>query len=226
MDRQLDERGAAILASYLERLGTATRFDVSVREVVGGAGVEGVILSDGSMLPAEVFLVCAGIRANANIAKSAGLEVDRGIIVDASMRTSDPNVFAIGDVAQLPGAVAGLWAVSTAQAAIAAQVAVGLEAAYKPPSTLVTLKVDGIDVKAFGTIEPSGDQELIESAQEPENEHRRLIVEDGHVAGAVFVGPPGVGKHVAAIVQRNADVSAVLGDLRANRWEALASVSV
>ena len=108
-----------------------------------------VKLTTGEEIEADIFVACAGIQPNVAIARAAGLKVNRGVIVDEMLRTSDPNVFAIGDVAELPGAVGGLWAVSTAQATAAVTTMLGCETRYVPPSTLVSLKMDGIDVKEF-----------------------------------------------------------------------------
>ena len=158
------------------------------------------------------------------MASEAGLEVNRGVIVNASMRTSDPHILAAGDVAELPGAVGGLWAVGTAQAAAAAAAAFGKDATYNPPSTLVSLKMDGIDVKGFGKLEGGDGIEELVDADEPENLRRRLFVADGRITGAVFVGPPGTGKDVAQAIQKKADISDVLVRLRGGDWAALGEV--
>src|SRR5262245_25217866 len=84
-----------------------------------------------------------------------------------------------------------------------------------PPCTLVSLKVDGIDVKSFGLLKPTHpEQELIQSADEPPHEHRALILEGTRIVGAIFVGPTGVGKFIGTIIQANLDVSPILPDLR------------
>ena len=120
--------------------------------------------------------------------------------------------------------VSGLWSVATSQASVAAAAIFGQEAAYTPPSTLVSLKMEGIDVKGFGSLDTeNGAEELIDE-DEAESIRRRLFVTDDRITGAVFVGPPGTGKNVAQAIQKKADVSPILDRLRKGDWDALAEV--
>src|SRR5262245_28609141 len=222
MERQLDDKGSAILSRYLAGLGVSVKFDTAVARIRGDLHISSVELASGERLDADILVACAGIKPNIEIATSAGLRVNRGVIVDTAMQTSDPNVFAVGDVAELPGAVSGLWAVSTGQARVAVGKMLGTEISASQPSTLVNLKVDGIDVKAFGLLKRTHPgQVVIQSADEPVNEHRMLIVDEARIVGAVFVGPPGAGKFIGTIIQSNRDITPVLSDLRRGNWEAL-----
>ncbi|HEY1721972.1 MAG TPA: FAD-dependent oxidoreductase [Magnetospirillaceae bacterium] len=226
MNRDLDSRGSEIVTKFLEGMGIHVRTKAQVAKVAGDGRVQGVDLQDGESIPAQVYLAAAGIAANVELAREAGLKIERGILVDRAMRTSDADVLAIGDVAELPGERGGLWSVSNAQAAVAASTIFGQVASYVAPSTLVTLKLEGIDVKGFGLTEPKSDaQEMITDADEPENIHRKIIVENGRVVGAVFVGPPGIGKHIGAVITKNADLTPILDELRKGNWDALAKVT-
>jgi nitrite reductase (NADH) large subunit len=225
MDRQLDERGSAILTSYLENLGMTVVIDAQVSQICGEQRVTGVALEGGDILEADIVVACAGIRPNIEIAREAGLEVARGVRIDRAMRTSDPDIFAIGDVAELPGSIGGLWAVSTAQGRIAAAAVFGRDINYVEPSTLVSLKMEGIDVKGYGlTAAEQPGQEVIVAPSEADNEHRMLVIEDGRVAGAVFVGPPGTCRYVADLIEQRPDLHPILDDLRRGNWDSLASV--
>ena len=97
MDRELDEKGSAILRRFLDGLGMDVVTGASAAAILGEDRVREVELDNGSILPAEIFVACAGIRANTAIAVDAGLEVNRGVVVDDHMRTSDPKIFAVGD---------------------------------------------------------------------------------------------------------------------------------
>ena len=224
MDRELDEKGSAILRRFLDGLGMDVVTGASAAAILGEDRVREVELDNGSILPAEIFVACAGIRANTAIAVDAGLEVNRGVVVDDHMRTSDPKIFAVGDVAELPGTLGGLWTIGTAQAEVAASAVFGKDAAYEAPSALVSLKVEGIDVKAFGSREVGDDVEEIHDSAEPDNLHRKMFVKDGRAVGAVFVGPPGTGKEIARIIQQRLEVSNVLDRLRRFEWSALEDV--
>lgn len=222
MERQLDDKGSAILSRYLAGLGVSVKFSAAVARIHGEGHLSSVELAGGERIGADILVACAGIKPNIEIAKLAGLKVNRGVIVDAGMQTSDPNVFAIGDVAELSGAISGLWAVSTNQARVAVGKIFGTEISASRPSMLVSLKVEGIDVKAFGLVRPThSGQEVIQSAEEPAGEHRMLIVEGSKIVGAVFVGPPGAGKFIGTIIQLNMDIESVMADLRRGNWEAL-----
>jgi nitrite reductase (NADH) large subunit len=224
MNRELDERGSALLQHYLETLGIGVVTGASIKAVGGQNRVEGVELTNGEVVAADILVVCAGVRANKALAEQAGLETKRGIIVDERMQTSDPNIFAVGDVAELPGAVAGLWAVGTAQAARAAAAIFGQDIVYSPPNTMVNLKMDGIDVKGYGNLNSDGDGEELMELEETGNVHRRLVVKGGRITGAVFVGPPGIGKALVQAVQTHADLSPIMNRLRTGDWNALGDV--
>lgn len=224
MNREMDEKGSAILRMYLEGLGIKVITGASVFKVLGDERVERLELSNGETIDADIYVVCAGVKANSDLAKNAGLEVNRGVVVDAQMQTSDPDILAAGDVAELPGAVGGLWAVGTAQAAVAVATLFSKEAQYKPPSTLVSLKMDGIDVKGFGKLDNENGEEEITDADASENQHRRLFVKDGRITGAVFVGPPGTGQDVAQAIQKDADISGIVERLKVGEWTALSEV--
>lgn len=225
MNRELDHKGSAILRHFIEGLGIHVVTGATVAEIRGKDRLEHVVLTNGDVLNADIYVACAGVRPNADLARDAGLDVKRGIVVDSAMRTSDPNIWAIGDVAELPGAVSGLWAVGTAQAAVAVAAIFGDTSSYDAPNTLVSLKMSGIDVKGFGTI--SGDlgaYELIEFDDEPAQTHRKLVIENGHIRGAVFVGPPRTGQYLAAAIASNKSLTPILPRLRVGDWSAMAEL--
>ena len=227
MNRELDEKGSAILQSFLEELGIRIVTSASVTAIVNADGsdrVTGVELSNGETFPADIYVACVGVKANTEIALEAGLNVNKGVIVDNAMRTSDENIYAVGDVAELPGMISGLWSVATSQSAVAAAALFGQAVKYSPPSTLVSLKMEGIDVKGFGSLDTENGAEELMDVDETASIHRRLLVTSNHITGAVFVGPPGTGKNVAQAIQKKADVSLILDRLRKGDWDALAEV--
>ncbi len=224
MNRELDERGSELLEHFLETLGIHVVTGASVASVKGDDRVEGIELTNGEVLPADLFVTCAGVKANTALAEKIGLEVNRGVVVDAQMRTSDPDILAVGDVAELPGTVGGLWAVGTAQAAVAAQVLFGRDATYTPPNTMVSLKMDGIDVKGYGDLEGGDDVVDVSQSADSGNVHRRVVIKAGKLKGAVFVGPPGIAKDLAQVIQSQADLSPIIGRLQEGDWKALGEV--
>ena len=119
--------------------------------------VEGVVLSDGRKMGVDLCLVATGIQPNAELAREAGLAVRRGIVVVDWMATSDPRIFAAGDVTEHEGRVQGLWPTSMEQAHMAATNLLGGDLRYTGAVVPVKLKVPGIDVLAIGETEAPGE---------------------------------------------------------------------
>lgn len=226
MDRNLDEKGSSLLGYYLESIGIKVVLGHGVEEILGDEKVTGVRLGSGEEIECEIYLACVGVKANIDLAVDSKLDVNRGVIVNNNMQTSDPNIYAVGDVAELPGSISGLWAVSTSQAEIASASLFDQESPYTPPNTLVSLKMDGIDVKGYGLTSPDSDsQEMIHIAEEHIHQHRMIIADGGLIVGAVFVGPPGTGANIATVIQNSSDVSPIIDQLRQGNWDTLKTIS-
>jgi len=220
--RQLDARGADFLGQYLEALGLTIVTRAETASVEGDGRVTQVTLKDGRVLPCDVFLVAVGIQPNVDLARDAGLDVKRGVLVDAAMRTTAPDIFAAGDVCEFGGRVAGLWPVAVEQAKVAAINATGGEAAYQPIVPVTTLKVVGVDLTSVGRIEAQSEADL-EIALEDLDDHRyrKLVTSAGRLVGAILLGYPLEAPAVTAAVKAGLDVSADLDALRAGKWAAL-----
>jgi NADPH-dependent 2,4-dienoyl-CoA reductase/sulfur reductase-like enzyme/ferredoxin len=220
MGRNLDSEAAAILTAFLEGSGIGVRTSLRVTRVLGDERVEGVVLDDGSEIACEVVLTCAGIVPNAHLARDAGLAVNRGVLVDAAMRTSDPAIFAVGDVAEIAGAIGGLWPVGKKQGEIAAATIAGEEVRYTETSTMLHVKLGGIDIRSFGdaTAWTPGDEHVTGSSQ-PGQQWRRVLVRDGTIVGGVFVGETeharNVGKALAGDIEHAAVLAQLQSDARA-----------
>jgi NADPH-dependent 2,4-dienoyl-CoA reductase/sulfur reductase-like enzyme/ferredoxin len=205
--RQLDEPAARVVERYLEALGISILTDANVEEVVGDGRVEAVVLADGRRLGCELFLPCPGIAPNIELAREAGLEVGRGVVVDDHLRTSDPHVYAAGDVAEFGGRVDGLWPSSARQGEIAAVNAVGGDETYQPAPPTTLLKVVGIDVASIGRTEPSPSDTVLRDDRGDEARYRKVVVEDGRVVGAILVGHPRQVADFQAAVEEQRDLS-------------------
>ena len=225
--RQLDARSAELLRRYVEGLGMEVVTGASTAAVSANGRVEAVTLDDGRTLPTDVFLLAAGIEANAALARAARLHVRRGVLVDERMRTADPAVFACGDVAEYDGAVAGLWPTAVEQAEVAADNAVGGAKAYAAAAPVTILKVVGVELTSIGRFEPeSPGEEVIVLEDEAAQRYRKLVIgEDGRIAGAILLGFSREVAPVRTAIARGWDVRARLDDLRAGRWDVLAGMS-
>lgn len=201
MNAQLDERGAGVLASYLESIGVQVVTGVQVTRFDGEPEIATAWLAHGPRVRADLFVACLGIRPNMRLAQNAGLEVGpHGIRVDAQMRTSDPNILAAGDCAEQAGTAGGLWPIGAAQAAVVVESIFGEPSAVAAGRQIVQLKCDGIDVRAFGVVEPgAGDQTL--QAATGADAWWRFVLREGELAGGLIVGPPGSAKPFMRLVQ-------------------------
>lgn len=220
--RQLDERGSHFLRQYLLRLGLDIVLHSEAESVEGEPYVRQTRLKDGRILPCDLFVVAAGIAPNAELARASGLAVGRGVTVDQFMRTSDPDIFAAGDVCEFNGQVAGLWPVAVEQARVAAVNALGGREEYRETAPAIALKVVGVDLLSIGRTEADAATDLIVVQEEPdEHRYRKLIVADDRVVGAILLGYPQDAPAVVEAVKRGMNVKRRLDALRAGKWEIL-----
>jgi NAD(P)H-nitrite reductase large subunit len=224
--RQLDQRGGELLRAYLEGLGLEIILESEVKSVDANGRLRGSDLADGRRIQAQILLVAAGISPNIELAKDAKLRINRGVTVDDRMRTSDPNIFAAGDVAEWEGELPGLWPTAVAQAEVAAENAVGGDRAYEGVVPVTILKVVGIELASIGRIhaEP-GDEAIVHEAAAAGRYRKLLISPEGKLAGAILLGP---GNDVAAVrtaITRGFDVTAELPRLRQGRLDGLTRLS-
>lgn len=111
MERQLDAEAGALLRADVERRGIAVITEANTQAIYGREGqVEAVALADGRVLPADLVVMAVGIRPNTQLGAAIGLACKRGIVVDDQMRTSDPDVFAVGECIEHRGLTYGLVA--------------------------------------------------------------------------------------------------------------------
>jgi NAD(P)H-nitrite reductase large subunit len=223
LHRQLDERASELLQRYLEGLGIEIALGVQAELEVAEGRVAAVKLSDGTLIQAELFLVSAGIRPNVEIARDAGLEINRGVRVDPQMRTSDPNIFAAGDIAEHDELISGLWPTAVDQAEVAAANAVGGNEVYAGTVPVTMLKVTGVDLTSVGAFEPEGPEEDVIALEDAaESRYRKLVVRDGRVVGAILLGYAVASPAVVRAVKEQQDVSAWLERFRTGDWSLFA----
>lgn len=197
MSRELDQTASHRLTHFLNLIGIATRTNVRIETIEGEDGrVARVLVRDQSPVEADLVVFCAGVKPEVALAREAGLETDRGILVDDAMRTSDPHIYAVGDAAQTDPPLPALWPNSTHQATIAATQLLGVDPPPAPGPTYVRLKHDGISVFSYGQLAGEGADDGVEitSSEDDERFYRRLKIREHHLVGAIVVGMPGAEK--------------------------------
>jgi nitrite reductase (NADH) large subunit len=189
MERQLDAAAGFLLEQALAQRGVAVALGAQSEAIVGENGrVGGLKLKDGRILPCDILVMAVGIRPNTALARDAGLEIGRGVMVDDQLRTSDPTIFAIGECLEHRGAVYGLVAPIWEMCRVLGDVLTGREAAYQGSALSTRLKVSGVDVFSAGRFAGGAGCEDIVFRDASRGVYKRVVIEDGRVAGAVLFG--------------------------------------
>jgi NAD(P)H-nitrite reductase large subunit/ferredoxin len=222
LSRQLDEHAGALLWEMLHDLGIELLPQVQAERIVADELVRGIDLVDGGAIDAELCLVATGVVPSSELAEAAGLDVAGGVTVDDAMQTSDPHIYAVGDVVDHQGRRYGLWPASVEQAQVAATSMVGGEAAFSLLAQPARLKVPGIDLLSIGAVEASGeDSRTVVVSAYGTRRYRKLVLDEGRLAGAIVLGDPELFDDVTAGVEQGIDLSADLEALEHGKWQAL-----
>ena len=208
MERQLDTPAGHLLQKAIEARGIRVITKANTKAILGEKKVEAVLLEDGTRLPADLVVMAVGIKPNAGLAKDAGIDVGRGIKVDPTMRTSDPDIFAVGECAEVEtqvfGLVAPLYEMATV---IAAQLAGDPSATFTPSATATKLKVTGINLFSAGDFAEGKDREEIVLRDAARGVYKRLVLKDDRVIGAVMYGDVSDGAWFFDLLKKGADIS-------------------
>src|SRR6266480_4227583 len=188
MERQLDAPAAELLKSLVERKGIRILLNANTARLHGETHVEGVELADGRRIEADAVIFAAGIRPNVSLAKDAGIPVDRGIVVDDSLQTGAPDIFALGECAEHRGICYGLVEPAYEQARVLARHLAGRNAAYQGSIVATNLKVSGVSVFSAGDFMGEGGSESIVLSDIKHGTYKKLVVADGRLTGAVLIG--------------------------------------
>ena len=189
MERQLDSAAGFLLRRELESRGIEVICEANTKQILGTERVEGVELADGRIIDASLVVMAVGIRPNVQLAKDAGLEVNRGIVTDAMMRTSDPDIFALGECAEVGGIVYGLVAPLYRMAKVVAEDLAGQAGTgFTHAETPTKLKVTGVNLYSVGDFAEGPDREDIVLRDAVRGTYKRIILKDNKVIGAVLYG--------------------------------------
>ncbi|MFC5509833.1 NAD(P)/FAD-dependent oxidoreductase [Massilia jejuensis] len=208
MNQQLDLEAGRLLKDSLERAGLRIVLDAQASEIAGDEQVEAVRLADGGELKADLVVMAAGVRPNVALGRAAGLHCERAIVVDDTLQTYDPRIYAVGECVQHRRATFGLVAPVWEQARVcAAHLAGAGHRRYVQAATATKLKVTGIDLYSAGDIAGGAGSEELVLRDRHSGVYKRLVLEGSRVTGAVLVGDVGDGPWYFELIQRGADIS-------------------
>ena len=210
MNQQLDPAAALLLKSALEQRGLRILLGAQTQAILGQGRVEAVRFADGSEVPADLVVMAAGVRPNVALAREAGLHVERAIVVDDTLQTYDPRVYAVGECVQHRKATFGLVAPIWDQARVCAAHLAGLgHRRYVQQATATKLKVTGIDLYSAGDIVGMEGSEDLVLRDRHAGVYKRLVLAGGRVTGAVLYGDVADGPWYFDLIQRGTDISAI-----------------
>jgi nitrite reductase (NADH) large subunit len=209
LPRQLDTEGAGVLQTQLEAKGLRILTGAATEAIVGEEGATGVRLKDGQIVDGELVLVSTGVYSRVELAREAGLETNRGVIVDQQLRTSAVDVYAAGDAAEFAGIVYGIIPAAVAQAQIAAANMVAeASATYTGTVPSNILKVVDIDLTSAGIVVPEGDGFVELRRFGPEaGSYRKLVLKNDTLVGAIVIGDKALAMKLNTMATHNAAMS-------------------
>ncbi len=210
MNQQLDKPAANLLKIALEHKGLRFMLDTHTSEIVGGKSVTAVRFKDGSEIPADLVVMAAGVRPNIELAKASGIHCERAIVVDDTLQTYDPRIYAVGECVQHRSATFGLVAPIWDQARVCgAHLAGAGHRRYVQQATPTKLKVTGVDLYSVGDfIGGEGSEDLV--LKDPRRGiYKRLVLHGNRIAGAVLYGDVQDGPWYFGLIQDRTDISAM-----------------
>ena len=208
MERQLDPAAGYLLRRAVEERGIKVMTSANTKAIIGAGKVEGIELADGTIVPATMVVMAVGIRPNATLAGAASLAVKRGIVVDAGMRSSDPDILALGECAEVDGQVYGLVAPLYEMARVAgAQLAGDAAASFVHADTPTRLKVTGIELFSLGDFADGEDREEIVLRDAAAGVYKRLVIKDNRIIGTVLYGETSDGAWFNDLQKKGTDIA-------------------
>lgn len=208
MERQLDPTAAKLLQTELEKQGMNFLLEKNTEEIVGKDRVEGLKFKDGSFLEADLVVMAVGIKPNVELAKTSGIPVNRGIVVDDYMRTGISNVYAVGECVEHRGIVYGLVAPLYEQGkALAADICGKAAKPYEGSVLSTQLKVSGVEVFSAGDFMEDETKKSIKVFDEQEGVYKKIVLRGNQIVGAVLFGDSKDGNRLFSMIQKQSDIS-------------------
>ena len=190
MERQLDLTGGGYLKSKMECLGVKVLLERSTTAILGNGKVSGLAFKDGTSIEADLVVIAAGIRPNVELARKAGLLVNRGIVVNDFLETSHPDIFAVGECVEHNGICYGLVAPLLEQGKILAATITGNKGPrFEGSVPAAKLKIMGVDVFSAGDFSDKAPGTDVVRYEDPAlGVYKKLTLRDGKLCGAILVG--------------------------------------
>jgi nitrite reductase (NADH) large subunit len=214
MELQLDVPAGRMLKRAVEGRGIAVRLNAEAARIMGDRRVEAIELRDGGAIAADAVVVAVGIRPNTELARAAGLKVNRGIAVDDHLETSLQGIHAVGECAEHRGLCYGLVEPAYEQAQVLARRLAGESATYRGSVPAANLKVAGVHVFSAGDFlaATAGAEEIVLS--DPGfGVYKKLVIANGRLIGAVLFGDIADGPWYLELIRSGSSIERLRDDL-------------
>jgi nitrite reductase (NADH) large subunit len=211
MERQLDATAARLLQRDLSGRGIEFVLNGQTEEILGRDRAEGVRLAEGREIVGDLVVMAIGTRPNIDLARAAGLDINRGILVGDDLQTSDPAIYAVGECIEHNGQTFGLLAPLWEQAKVcAARFAGDQHAAYVPQPVFTSLKITGIDVFSAGVLTAAEeDDDLVTLTDAAAGIYKKLVLRGDRLIGCVLYGDVGDGPWYVQLMQGQTGIAAL-----------------
>jgi nitrite reductase (NADH) large subunit len=217
MVQQLDPESGAMLARRMETMGLRFLFEKATQSVIGTTAVRGLAFKDGTELETDMVVVSCGIRPNVRLAVESDLKVERAIVCDDYLQTSDPDIYAVGECVEHRGRVYGLVAPLFEQARALADhiTATDLSSRYRGSKLSTRLKVMGVDLVSVGDARPfDGPGVSVTRYVEPKRGvYKKLVIREGRISGAILLGEIDCASSVISAFENESEIAARHADL-------------
>ncbi|WP_279117343.1 nitrite reductase large subunit NirB [Acidithiobacillus thiooxidans] len=209
LDKQLDQRGGVLLQKAMEARGVRFLLGKETAEILGTTHVTGLRFSDGTEIPADVLVMTIGIKPRIELAQAAGLQCETGILVNDTLQTYDPRIYAVGECVQHRGQTYGLVAPLFEQAKVAANhLAEYGRMRYQGSVTSTKLKVTGIELFSAGNFTGGEDCEEVTLLDGSQGVYKKVILQENKVVGGLLYGDTSIGPWLFQLMRDGTDVSA------------------
>ncbi|HEX6638762.1 MAG TPA: nitrite reductase small subunit NirD, partial [Steroidobacteraceae bacterium] len=210
MERQLDSSASELLKAALEKRGIEFRMKAKTQEIVGSERVTGVHFEGGEEIAADLVVMAVGVRPNIELAKRVNLACDRGILVDDTLQTYDPAIYAVGECVQHRRQTFGLVAPLWEQARICAQhiAEIGVSR-FSGAINATQLKVSGIEVFSAGDFAEAPHRESLVLSDKRRGIYKRVVLEGNRVCGAVLFGDTSEAARLKELITEGTDIAPI-----------------
>lgn len=210
MDRQLDALGAQLLHEELKDRGIDIFFNDEIEQFAGARKVEGIRLKSGRSIACQAVVMSIGTVPNIELARAAQLECNRGVVVNEYLQTSDPSIYAIGEIASCNNMLYGITAAAEQQAGVVARHLGGDISGYYEGSLLMNiLKMQGMELCSMGIVEtpPDPAYEEVVFIDKTHRYYKKCIIHQDRLVGAILIGDKSEFMEFSDLIRQKTELS-------------------